>query len=405
MTLLPRLGQARGTNDEMTTRQWKRVKRLENNLGFSNLVSELLPSGRNLERERHTLYCTDGEQTYSQRRKRRLSALGTLNRIRGSTPQPIAAIPSPTNEEQSLRWTQPVGQQHSILRGNLPRMGRPLCEPASRVEPIELSSNRAVDAHLSAQQLGDSRGKSSQEPTTGSTRPGDFACLQASGEWTPCQTFEIPLSFPRQKHESINTSAVGISLDAKFTIQVDAPLKRHSCDEGQSQTLGAGGGGGGVPPSCRDVQTKQRLIGRNSNLEQVGCIEGDKSDITSTKEGTRGSARPRVIVVQRASRLKLCTMWSGSSRSLTPKNSLYSSTPVAQVNEDLQRGGEQRPKALLVSSGTFNPVHKLHIRRFHLAKDFLEAELGVSAVGLLQRSMTYENGLTKNDVHFGLPNC
>lgn len=77
---------------------------------------------------------------------------------------------------------------------------------------------------------------------------------------------------------------------------------------------------------------------------------------------------------------KLRTSRAGRCRSLiSPNNKVFSSTVVARVKLGFQNGDdEKRPKVLIVGSGTFNPIHKVHIRRFHLARNFLQVQKGVS---------------------------
>lgn len=100
----------------------------------------------------------------------------------------------------------------------------------------------------------------------------------------------------------------------------------------------------------------------------------NRTGVTTHQEGTE----PGVVDVP-APRHKPRVMHSGSSRSLlSPINPLSSSAVVERVKKGLHTGGGTRPKVLLVGSGTFNPVHKLHIRRFFLARKFLEGDMGVS---------------------------
>ena len=60
--------------------------------------------------------------------------------------------------------------------------------------------------------------------------------------------------------------------------------------------------------------------------------------------------------------------------------------PQASSKEEEQQGSipraiQPREKIILVSSASFNPIHKLHIRRFYLAKKFLEAHAFVTVLG------------------------
>ncbi|CAM9123895.1 unnamed protein product, partial [Choristocarpus tenellus] len=64
------------------------------------------------------------------------------------------------------------------------------------------------------------------------------------------------------------------------------------------------------------------------------------------------------------------------------QNSTKGSQALPKLKQGLDRSNaEVRPKALLVGSGTFNPVHKLHLRRFYLARHFLEEHVGMKVVG------------------------
>lgn len=69
---------------------------------------------------------------------------------------------------------------------------------------------------------------------------------------------------------------------------------------------------------------------------------------------------------------------------LSPTNPLRTSIGVISLVNHAQGCENEKdrlrpvPKVMIVGSGTFNPVHKLHIRRFNLARDFLEDHKGVS---------------------------
>lgn len=74
---------------------------------------------------------------------------------------------------------------------------------------------------------------------------------------------------------------------------------------------------------------------------------------------------------------------------LSPTNPLRTSTGVISLMKMNNAQGSKYeknrlhrlhsvPKVMIVGSGTFNPVHMLHIRRFNLARDFLEGHKGVS---------------------------
>lgn len=81
-------------------------------------------------------------------------------------------------------------------------------------------------------------------------------------------------------------------------------------------------------------------------------------------------------------RKKLRSVRAGRFRSLvSPNSNVFSSKVVAQVQQGLQdEDDEERPKVLIVGSGTFNPIHKIHIRKFYLARNFLQVQKGVSDV-------------------------
>lgn len=93
----------------------------------------------------------------------------------------------------------------------------------------------------------------------------------------------------------------------------------------------------------------------------------------------------RFVVRTLPSGKKLRTSRAGRCRSLvSPNNKVFSSTVVARVKLGLQNGDDKkRPKVLIVGSGTFNPIHKVHIRRFHLARNFLQVQKGVSNINVV----------------------
>ncbi|CAN0516028.1 unnamed protein product, partial [Ectocarpus sp. 8 AP-2014] len=91
----------------------------------------------------------------------------------------------------------------------------------------------------------------------------------------------------------------------------------------------------------------------------------------------------RLVVKSLPSGKKLRTVRAGRCRSLvSPNNPFTSNAVVARVKQGFKNGeDETRSKVLIVGSGTFNPVHKIHIRRFYLARNYLEMQKGMRVVG------------------------
>lgn len=359
VTSLPQLRQARLAGEEQreTTRQWKRLKRLENDLGFTNLVrtpgrEQALPHDGDHDHHDHAT---------SRHRKRRLSAVRTLATIEG-------LIPSRLPEKQSIPWTQPVGQRRNV-------------SPASTAEndlrhssePPQLAG-RAVATHVSDQRF-------KFKDRTDGIDLGSM-CPTSQEEWTTGQSAHGMLSSrgnENQKPTDHGGRDCSLGDDGNF-LRSEGSFGRQARRDGKSQEWK------GLSKTCRDApESLEEARDELKALDKPGVLRniGDQPSRGNYNSGPAGVTNPPAIVVRASSRPKLSAVRSALSRSLvSPKNPLTSSTVVARVKEGLQNGGEQRPKVLLVGSGIFNPVHKLHIRRFYLAREFLEADMGVS-VGFL----------------------
>lgn len=371
-TSLPKIRhQANSADDEAeqesTTRQWKRVKRLENDLGFSNLVRDLLPKN-------HTRGCGQvlspglSHDSSRHRRKRRLSAIRSLASIEDSTP-----LRSPG--EQSIPWTQPIGQKCTLGRGNLSHAGTVAHDPCSDVERPsqatvgEVGVTRVVSAqHFRIDRRADGMAAHPSFPAVQKWTTPNYGSA-AFGVECPSHTTDLP-------DDGENCT----SADCEYQ-RVEAPSARQVGDGGrQSQEkTGLADPYRDTTGSCEEAPDEpvvdEPLLCRVLRSTGKGQLDGE-CDTPGSSESTNKSP---VVVVGASSKPKLRVVRAGTSRSLllSPKNPLSSSVIVAKVKEGLRKGGELRPKVLLVGSGTFNPVHKLHIRRFHLARAFLEADLGV----------------------------
>lgn len=348
-----------------TTRQWKRVKRLENDLGFSNLVRDLLP--KNHTRGYGQVLSGHSYDSPRHRRKRRLSAVRSLATIQGATP-----IRSP--EEQSIPWTQPIGQKCTLGRGNLPHTGTVQHDPCCDVE----RPSPATVGEVGAPRVVSAQHFRSDERSDGIAIHPSFPAVQ---QWTTTQYGSGAFGIEFHSHSELPDDGENCALaDCKYQ-RMEAPSARQvggGRRQSQEKT--------GLAEAYRDTaasceKSLDDLVVDEPPLCRV--LRSTGKDQLNGECGSHGSSESTnnspVVVVGASSKPKLRVVRAGSSRSLllSPKNPLSSNAVVARVKEGLRKGGELRPKVLLVGSGTFNPVHKLHIRRFHLARAFLEADLGV----------------------------
>ncbi|KAJ5067156.1 nicotinamide/nicotinic acid mononucleotide adenylyltransferase 2 [Anaeramoeba ignava] len=56
-------------------------------------------------------------------------------------------------------------------------------------------------------------------------------------------------------------------------------------------------------------------------------------------------------------------------------------TPTKKLKEILEKKDEKNRKIVLISTGSYNPVHKMHIKTFAIAKKYLEEKHGLDVIG------------------------
>lgn len=351
MTELPRLNPVELRCGSEDARLWKRVRTLESSLGYSNLAVEGFTDGQSPHGGRNRQWQANAFDPCTQNRKRRLPNASPSSRAQDSSPQrdllnsrSIPALSWSPEESSAPPWTQPASQRAAKGHGSLPQL------PGS---PEETESNRALErSHensmantLGAEEIIECRRpvKGSQSPQIGVAR---FSLERLSkahrSAGSPVQAQPLTASDYRQGHEASSARAVS----------------SRPCDV-RDATEGALG--------CALVEQAARKLPSNRDI------------LPQTDE----AQEPRRFVVRTLpSGKKLRTGRAGSCRSLvSPNNKVFSSTVVARVKLGLQNGDdEKRPKVLIVGSGTFNPIHKVHIRRFHLARNFLQVQKGVSGI-------------------------
>lgn len=422
-SLPPRLNPARDRRESEDARLWKRVRTLETNLGYSNLTLDNLRF-RPEHGATHIVSYTDdygSHHGHGQHRKGRVPGPGlpaklsqgpAQNRVFEENKKGVPSLPPLSYGEKLTPFTQPqqpFAQRTVALHGNRPldRLpvpsnegnGReniqagpagsmtasvmvargssdsfcgdggflPSCPDASQRSPsgataidtgpeVDQSSHRSVQNKKVASFVS---GVSSSSPisvtsatTTNTTSSTTFARVEAATELAKADDRE-------ERNFDFNEAGVSTRRTEFFTAAAaDSTTSCYSCDNlsvGQQQYF------------HHDVE--RRAV---NNEVEVGVAEKSRGNSKLQK------LRVRVPVVAPPGQ-KLRSIRTGYCRSLvSPNNPLTSNTVVARVKKGLQSGCEKRPKVLLVGSGTFNPVHKLHIRRFYLARNFLETRKGVS---------------------------
>lgn len=330
-------------------RLWKRVRTLESSLGYSNLAFEGCPNGLPAEGATNPLLQAEHFEPLRQHRKRRLPIVGLPSRVLGSALQAefvnsrsVPALSPPPEEQSLLPWTQPANSSRTaMMHQNLPRLPGLSHEAESSLDP-EASGGIDEIATLGGRMLPE-----------------------------PC---EDP-AYSREECEG------GQLLKGQDPGEVLSPrhlrdLRRSErCISGQVLTLPG--------PESSDAGR----VDSNAGACALRCAGLPAADAASTNFGavseTMGNESRRLVAKSIPSRQKLRTVRAGRCRSLvSPNNPFTSNKVVARVKQGLKNGtDEKRPKVLIVGSGTFNPVHKIHIRRFYLARKFLETHKGVSVLG------------------------
>lgn len=349
MTELPHLSPVEPSPDRL----WKRVRHIESNLGYSNLAFEGFPSRHNnAHGARNRQWQADIFDPPSHHRKRRMPRVGVSSRVQGSAPQrdllnsrSVPALSLPSEEQSTPPWTQPISQ-HDVGRGSLPRLPEP---------PQEPEINRALEG---PQENG---------------LAGNFGGAETVGERRHSETIRSSLSTDIGPGGALLSPGRQSDPNGEFPVKTQALAGRDCADDDEVDL------GGRVRTPPREVEeVAEGAVGPAFNAKA-----GDApSDLNITPKGGKGEQRRSFVVRTLPSGKKLRAVRTGRCRSLvSPNNKVFSSTVVARVKQGLQNGDdEKRPKVLIVGSGTFNPIHKIHIRRFYLARNFLQVQKGVSGV-------------------------
>lgn len=336
----------------------KRVRVLEDSLGYSNFVNSLLSENNPQARNSELLH--EGDVYPSQSRKRKLSGLGMPQRFPYSTvqldpPQMGSKNIVKLSEERLAPPTRSIGPQTSPRGIEIPSESPKLRGTpdvflgefvSSRLLPIDAKSSACSESHEG--QVQDCH----QPPGLLHGEGGKGMISNATSACNSLGNRSIP--------EAEQISSEGISEPASLQ---DYALPVESSRQGGKHYL--------VDGSMRGVNESG-----STYRPTKACVEKKEQTTQNVDDATK----PRVIVVGALpSRHQLYSIRTSSSVSLlSPKNPLSSHALVARMKQSLQSGGEKHPKALLLGSGTYNPIHKQHMRRFFLAKTFLEAEKGVS---------------------------
>lgn len=352
MTELPRLDPVELGCGSEDARLWKRVRTLESSLGYSNLAVEGFPNRQRAHGERNRQWQADDFYPSTQHRKRRLPGVGLSSRVQGSAPQrdllnsrSIPALSLPPEELSTPPWTQPASQRATAMgHGNLPRLpGSP--QEIGRNRALGRSQENSKTTTLGTEEMIEGRRlmKVGQAPHSGVKSPGERLLspgrLSKAHRPVNCPVQAQPLAGPDCGHNREADSETAVST--------------RPCD-----VLEAADGVLGV---ALDAQAAREMPSNRDTMPQTAEPEEPLRSVVRTLPPGK----------------KLRTSRTGRCRSLvSPNNKVFSSTVVKQ---GLQNGDdEKRPKVLIVGSGTFNPIHKVHIRRFHLARNFLQVQKGVS---------------------------
>lgn len=347
MTELPHCNPVEPSPDRL----WKRVRHIESNLGYSNLAFEGFPSrhNKNAHGARNRQWQADIFDAPSHHRKRRMPRVGVSSRVQGSAPQrdllnsrSVPALSLPSEEHSTPPWTQPISQ-HDVGRGSLPRLPEPPQQPETN-RALEAAQDNSTTGNLDATEAVGDRRHSEARQSSLSTHKGPAVASSPGLQSNP-----NPVDFP---------------------VQMQALAERGCADDHEV------GSGGRVRTSAREVEEVEEGAVGAANASDA------PSDLDITPKVVEGQQQRSFVVRTLPSGQKLRAVRAGRCRSLvSPNNKVFSSTVVARVKQGLQNGDdEKRPKVLIVGSGTFNPIHKIHIRRFYLARNFLQVQKGVSGV-------------------------
>lgn len=352
MTDLPHFNPVEPSPDRL----WKRVRHLESNLGYSNLAFEGFPSRHNnVHRARNRQWQADIFDPPSHNRKRRMPRVGASSRVQGSAPQrellnsrSVPALSLPSDEHSTPPWTQPISQ-HDVGRGSLPQLPGP---------PQESEKNRAL------------------EGAQGNCMAVNLGVAETVGGRRHVEARESSLSSDKGPQGGSSPGRPSNESRVGFPGQTKASPERDRADNREVDLVG----GVRIPP----CEVAEGAIG-----DGFDAIAGDAlSDLDITPKAVQSQEQQSFVIRTLPSGKKLRAVRAGRCRSLvSPNKKVFSSTVVARVKQGLRNGDdENRPKVLIVGSGTFNPIHKIHIRRFYLARNFLQVQKGVSGISFVLHS-------------------
>lgn len=338
-------------------RLWKRVRHIESNLGYSNLAFEGFPSrGHNNKRSnehgaRDHRWQADIFDPPNHHRKRRIPRGGVSSRDRGSAPQrdllnsrSVPALSLPTEDHSTPPWTQPVSQR-DVGRGSLPRLPEP---------PQETESSRDLGG--------------AQENNTN----GNLAAAETVGDRGHAKARQSSIGSDNGVGGGLSPGRRSRVTRVNFPARTQRLIERDCVDERVGDSVG-----GVRTPPCEVVEGD---VGAAFDAAFDAKASDSLTDLDMTPKAVEGEQQESFVLRTLPSGKKLRAIRAGRCRSLvSPNNKVFSKTVVARVKQGLQNGhDEKRPKVLIVGSGTFNPIHKIHIRRFCLARNFLQVQKGVS---------------------------
>lgn len=328
------------------------MRTLESSLGYSNLAFQ--GDRSKFSQDEHGAVNpklpTNGFDSANHHRKRRLPSVGRSPSVQGSTPPRefgvSRSVPAllPSEEQSTPLWEQPAAIWG---HGNLPRL------PETRPEA---QNNRSLKGPQESSMVENTGSDVLRKPSTDS-----------------------PLSW---KEELIGQPSRG------FPQHVEQTVLSPACSSKSHQSRFFSPLQASVPsgPECGD----NRDVDSNGDVGMTPCVVLEAAEGTSSKSfGALSEDLPdkfenrdsrRLVVKSLPSGKKLRTVRAGRCRSLvSPNNPFTSNAVVARVKQGFKNGeDETRSKVLIVGSGTFNPVHKIHIRRFYLARNYLEMQKGAS---------------------------
>ncbi|CAM9345284.1 unnamed protein product [Ectocarpus sp. 12 AP-2014] len=346
-------------NDD--ARRWKRVRTLESSLGYSNLAfqGDRKKFSQDVHGAVNPKLPTDGFESAHHHRKRRLPSVGRSPSVQGSTPLRefgvSRSVPAllPSEEQSTPSWEQPA----AILGcGNLPQL------PGTRQE---VQSNRSLEG------------------------PQENSMIETTGNGVVRKpSMDSSLSW---KEELIGQPSHGFLQHTERTVlSPERSSKSHRSRVFSPLQASVPSG-----PECGD----NRDVDSNGGVGMTPCVVLEAAEGTSRKSFSALSKHlprnrdmlpddfenrdsQRLVVKSLPSGKKLRTVRAGRCRSLvSPNNPFTSNAVVARVKQGFKNGeDETRSKVLIVGSGTFNPVHKIHIRRFYLARNYLEMQKGASSM-------------------------